>query len=133
MLRRPSPRASRARVAPALEGDADLADVADVAQLGHGKAHPRGAEFADDDAADVLGQGFEELELPARELGHDALDHLAVVDGVVDVVRPADVGAGDADLDFHLERLGALLFPLVDAHPRVDPELADEYRIHGSL
>src|SRR4051794_6279254 len=78
--------ASGSRVATALDRDTYLAHVADVSQLGDGKLHPRRAEVVHDDVAAVLGQRLEQLEAPVRELALDALDHLAVVDRVVDVV-----------------------------------------------
>src|SRR4051812_46242349 len=64
-------------VAPPLDRDTDLAHVADVPQLRDGKAHPRRAEVVHDDVAAMLGERFEELEAPLRELSLQALDHLA--------------------------------------------------------
>src|SRR5512142_2848614 len=87
---------SGSRVAPALDHHADLAHVADVADLRHGKPHPRRAEVVHDD--------------------------VAVMHRVVHVVRAADLVAGNGDVDLHLERLRALLFPLVDPHPCIDAE-----------
>jgi len=120
-------------VAVALEGHAHLAHVSHVAELGHREPHPRRLEVARDHAAHVLGERFQQLEAALREIALDALDHLAVVHRVVDVVGAPHGIAGDADVDLHLERLGTLLFPLVDAHPRIDAELADEDRIHGAV
>src|SRR5688572_23858409 len=123
--------ASRGWFAAALERDPDLAYARDVAELGDREAHPRRLEVAGDERADVLGQGLQQLEAPLGELRRDALHHLAVVNRVVDVVGVPGAVAGDADLDVHLERLRALLLPLVDSHPGVDAELPDEDRIHG--
>src|SRR5689334_2617732 len=124
---------SFARVAAPLEGDADLAHVADVPELGDREPHPRRLELAGDDAADVFGERLQQPEAALRELGHHARDVRAVVHRVVDVVGAADLVAGDADLDVHLEGLRPLLLPLVDAHPGVDAELPDEDRIHGRV
>src|SRR3954471_4189920 len=66
------------RVAAPLERDSHLADVAHVAQLRDGKAHPRRLELAHHDRAHVLRQGLEELEPALRELAPHALDHVAV-------------------------------------------------------
>src|SRR3982750_2083097 len=92
-------RASLARIAAPLEHDADLADLRDVAELGHRKPHPRRLEVARHDPTHMLGERLEEPELAFRELGGDALDDFAVVDRVVDVVGAADLVAGNADLD----------------------------------
>src|SRR4051794_40724188 len=77
---------SLARIAPALEDDADLAHLGDVPQLGHGHLHPRRLEFAGDHRAHVLGERFEQAKLALRKLLRDAFDDFAVVHGVVDVV-----------------------------------------------
>src|SRR5687768_2952727 len=126
-----STAASRAGVSMALERDSDLAHARDVAELGDREAHPGRLEVAGDERADVLGQGFQQLEAPLGELRRDSLHDLAVVNGVVDVVGTPGLVAGNADLDVHLECLRALLLPLVDSHPGVDAELPDEDRIHG--
>ena len=81
----------------------------------------------------MLRERLQQLEAALGELAHDALDHLAVVHRVVDVVGAPDLVAGNADLDLHLERLRPLLFPLVDPDPGIDAELADEDRIHGGV
>jgi len=81
----------------------------------------------------VLGECFEQLELALGEVFRDALDDFAVVDGVVDVIGAAHLVARDADLDLHLERLRALLLPLVDPHPCIDAEFPDEDRVHRSV
>jgi hypothetical protein len=104
-----------------------------VAELGDRELHPRRPEVAGDDGADVLGERLQQLEALLGELLRDALDDLAVMDRVVDVVGAADRVARDADLDVHLERLRALLFPLVDSHPGIDAKLPDEDRIHGAV
>src|SRR6185369_6335308 len=119
---------SLARVATPLERDSDLPDAGNMAELRHRQAHPRRLELPGHERAHVLGQGLEELEAALCELGGDAAHDFAVMDRVVDVVGAADLVAGNADLDVHLERLRALLLPLVDAHPGVDTELPDEDR-----
>src|SRR4051812_3250302 len=108
---------SRARVAAPLECHSDLAHARDVPELRHRQAHPRGLELAGHERADMFGEGLEQPEAALGELRRDAAHDLAVVDRVVDVVRAAHLVAGNADLDVHLERLRALLLPLVDAHP----------------
>src|SRR4051812_32693527 len=76
---------SGSRIPPALDRDADLAHVADVAQLRDRQPYPWRAELVHDDVAAVLGERLEEPEAAIGELALDALDHFAVVDGVVDV------------------------------------------------
>ena len=110
--------------------EADLAHVADMAELRHGQAYPRGAELLGHDAREVLGQGLEQAEAVRGELGGEALDHQPVVHGVPDVVGLAGRVPGDADLDLQFQRLGPQLLPVVDADPGVDSEFADEDRVH---
>ena len=61
----------------ALDNHAGPAHVADHPDLGDANTHPASAEVRQKKRGDVLGQCFEQKEVPAGEFGLDPFDNLA--------------------------------------------------------
>ena len=70
----------------ALDDHADALDARHHAQLGDGHTHPLRGEVFEQPGGDVFSQLFQQIEMAARKIGPQALDHHRVINGIADIV-----------------------------------------------
>ena len=98
-----------------LNADPHHLAVADRLQFGDTDLDPRGVEVLEDDLRDVLGQGFQQGEMPFAQDGLEVLCDFGVIQRVVNVVGLAGAAVGQGDVEIDLQRLRHALFPFVNA------------------
>src|SRR5581483_959096 len=91
------------------------------------------AEVVDEQPRDALGEALDQAEALGREQRADALDRDAVVDRVLHAAAREHRVAGQRDLEVELDRLRRDLLVPVQADPRLELQLANEYGVHGRI
>ena len=90
-------------------------------------------------ARHLLGQGLDQIDVPSRDDGFDALDDRVVVESPADIVFEGDGCGLELDIDGEAHALGDALLVGVDADLDVEHEVVDEdavealRRVRGAL
>lgn len=127
------PRRQSTRVALAQYRHTDHFHAAHMRDLGDTDAYPLGMKIMQHHMRNMLGQGFEELEMPVFQVRTDALNDLTVIHRIANIVGLARLMRIEPDLQIKIERLRFELLPLIDADPSFGAHFANEYGVHGNV
>ncbi len=95
--------------------------------------HPRDAELVADDAANLLGESFDELVFAALDEIDQPLGDALVAERIVDLVARRGFRDVGRHLDIEADGLADLAFPVVDADDGFDLQLVNENDIHRAV
>lgn len=109
---------------------ADHFHAAHVREFRHTDIDPLGLEIHEDHLRDVFGERFQQQKMLVLQVGGNALDDFAVIDGIANIVGLTGAMRIEADVDIEIERLRLLLFPFVEPDPRGSAQFANKNNVH---